>query len=343
MQARKPGRLVNVAVVAGVVLAVVATALLVPALEASFSSARPASRISATWSTSKAALGDKATIRGRVTSKRITTRTVSLYLSLRSGWRRVAYTHTGPNGYYTMKVPTTFYFSRPMQLRARPTSRAAGATSPSKTFTVVPRTKPRGASTGWTPAVSGVEQRFNPCTTVNYRMSPVGAGSGATADVKAAFALATQATGIRFRQVSQTASTPTSNRDFPAGTDIIVTWDTSAGTGGAMAADTLSYSRVFGTREAHDAQGPVRRVVHAGIVLNKDFNSVMTEPKPAATRMRVRILMHEIGAVLGLGPVTSRNQRMLEDVYDVDVAEWGAGDLTGLGRVGLVEGCVTDN
>ena len=343
MHARKPGRLVNVGVVAGVVLAVVATALLVPALEASFSSARPASRISATWSTSKAALGDRATIRGRVTSKRITTRTVSLYLSTLSGWRRVAYTHTGPNGYYTMKVPTTFYLSRPMQLRARPTSRAAGATTANKTFTVVPRITPRGARTGGVPAVQGVEQRFNPCATVNYRMSPLGAGSGATADVKAAFALATQATGIKFRQVSQTASTPRSNRDFPAGTDIIVTWDTSEATGGAMAPDTLSYSRVFGTRAAHDAQGPVRRVLHAGIVLNSSFDSVMAEPQPAQTRMRVRIVMHEIGAVLGLGPVTSPNQRMMEDVYDVDVAEWGAGDLAGLSKVGLVEGCVTDN
>jgi hypothetical protein len=343
MQASKPGPLVNIGVVAGVVLAVVAAALLVPALEASFSKGRPASRISASWSTSKAALGAPATVHGRVTSKRITTRTVSLYLSTLSGWRWVTSTHTSPRGYYTLKVPTRFYFSRPMQLRVRPTSRAAGATSATKTFTVVPSTAPRGASSGWAPAVAGVEQRFNPCSIVNYRMNPLGAGPGANADVKAAFALATQATGIRFRQVSQSASTPSSNRDFPAGTDIIVTWDTSAGTHGRMAADTLSYSRVFGTRRAHDAQGPVRRVVHAGIVLNKDFNSVMTEPKPAATRMRVRILMHEIGAVLGLGPVTARNQRMLEDVYDVDVAEWGAGDLTGLSKVGLVQGCVTDN
>ena len=180
MHARKPGRLVNVGAVAGVVLAVVAAALLVPVLEASFSSARPASRISAAWSTSKAALGDRATIRGRVTSKRITTRTVSLYLSTLSGWRRVAYTHTGPRGYYTMKVPTTFYFSRPMQLRARPTSRAAGATSANKTFTVVPRTAPRGATSGWAPAKAGVEQRFNPCATVSYRMRPLGVGGTKT-------------------------------------------------------------------------------------------------------------------------------------------------------------------
>ena len=343
MHARKPGRLVNVGVVAGVVLAVVATVLLVPALEASFSSARPASRVSATWSAAKVPLGQPATVRGRVTSKRITTRTVDLYLALKSGWRRVASTRTTPKGGYTLTIPTTFYFSRAMQVRARPTSRAAGATSASQTFAVLPVTQPRGAATGWARAVAGVEQRFNPCVPVSYRADLTGAGPGAAADVKAAFALAGQATGIRFRQIYQDTSTPTSSRDFPAGTDIILTVDTPEATGGRMAADTLSYSRVFATRKAHDAQGPVRRVVKAGIVLNRNYDSAMYEPKPAETRMRVRILMHEIGAVLGLGPVTSRNQRMLEDVYDVDVAEWGAGDLTGLRRVGLVEGCVTDS
>ena len=33
---------------------------------------------------------------------------------------------------------------------------------------------------------------------------------------------------------------------------------------------------------------------------------------------------------------------MNEGVYPVDTTNWGAGDLAGLDRVGLVEGCVTD-
>ena len=33
---------------------------------------------------------------------------------------------------------------------------------------------------------------------------------------------------------------------------------------------------------------------------------------------------------------------MLEIIYVADVADWGAGDLAGLTRVGLVEGCLTD-
>ena len=58
--------------------------------------------------------------------------------------------------------------------------------------------------------------------------------------------------------------------------------------------------------------------------------------------MRIRVLMHEIGNVIGLGPVPARYQRMNQDVYPVDTTNWGAGDLAGLSRVGLVEGCVTD-
>ena len=342
MQTTRQSRLVNLSVVLGVVLAVAATTLLVPTLEATFSSSRASSRVSAAWSASQVTLGQKATIRGRVTSKRIGVRTVSLYVSLKSGWRRLSYLHTGPNGYYTLTVPTTFYYSRPLQVRAKPTSRAAGATSVSKTFTVGPTATPRGTSTEWAPAVPGVEQRFNPCRTVTYRFSPTGAGGGATADVKQAFALATQATGIQFKQVSQTVSTPRTTGDFPADTDIIVTSDTSEGTGGAMAPEALSWSKVWSTREAHDAQGPVRRVVHASIVLNSAFDGRMYEPQPAATKMRVRILMHELGSVLGLGPVTFRGEKMMEDVYPADLVEWGAGDLAGLNRVGLVEGCVTD-
>src|SRR5689334_11628135 len=118
MHSTRQSRLVNLGVVLGVVLAVAATAFLVPTLEASFQSARPASRVSTTWSTTKTTLGGAATVKGRVTSKRIGTRTVNLYVSLKSGWRRVAYAHTSRTGSYTLKVPTTFTFSRLMQVRA---------------------------------------------------------------------------------------------------------------------------------------------------------------------------------------------------------------------------------
>jgi hypothetical protein len=334
---RSSSRLVNVAVVVGVVLAVALTTLLVPTLQAQFS-ARATSSISATWSASTVSLGDRATVRGKVTSRYRAGRAVNLYTHLKSGWRRVAYTRTGPNGYYTITVPTGYYFKRPMQLRVGATSKAAGGTTPGRAFEVVPAYQPGGLSTDWTPRVAGKEYRFNPCVPVTYAVNNSQATSGAVADVKAAFELVHQATGITFRSLGLTTSYPKAGT--PAAADILVAWGTQADTGFTLPAESISYSGLLDTSRAHDGQGPVTRIVKAGIIVNSAENAWLDEH--TASQMRIRVLQHEIGAILGLGSVTARYQRMNEGVYPVDTTNWGAGDLAGLNRVGLVEGCVTD-
>ena len=321
----------------GVALAVALTTLFVPTLEAQFG-ARAKSRISASWSASQVSLGDKATVRGRVTSRYKSGRAVNLYTQLKSGWRRVAYTRTGPNGYYTMTVPTGYYFKRQMQLRVGATSKAAGGTTSSRPFAVVPAYQPGGLPTDWAPRVVGKEYRFNPCVPVTFAMNNTQATPGAVADIKAAFELVHQATGISFRSQGITTAYPKAGA--PSTADILVAWGTQADTGFTLPTDAISYGGLLDTKRAHDAQGPVTRIVKAGIMVNSAENQWLDEH--AASQMRVRVLMHEIGAILGLGPVTARYQRMQEGVYPVDTTNWGAGDLAGLNRVGLVEGCVTD-
>jgi hypothetical protein len=104
----------------------------------------------------------------------------------------------------------------------------------------------------------------------------------------------------------------------------------------------FSQSEVLATRAAHDGQGAVRRVTKAGVVLDatQDLGS-------GFQALRGRILMHEVGRVLGLGAVTVASQRMYDqfpaDTVPESGSRWGAGDLAGLNRIGLVEGCVTDN
>jgi hypothetical protein len=335
---RPSSRLTNLLVVVGVVLAVAATTLLVPRVEIAFST-RAASRLSATWSATSVASGDRASVRGRVYSRQRAGRAVELWTYLKSGWRRSAWTHTGPNGYYTLVVPTGSYVSRPMQVRVRATRTAAAATSTSRPVTVRPAYTPGGSSRDWAPRVPGQEQRWNPCVPVTYAANDAAAGPGALADLEAAIALVHQATGITFRSRGRTTAFP-GNGAQPAGVDILVGYGTQADTGLRLDADMMSTSAVLATRRAHDAQGPVTRIVQAAIVVNSAENDWFTEH--AASRMRVRVLMHEIGAVLGLGPVTARYQRMNEAVYPVDTTNWGAGDLAGLNRLGLVEGCVTD-
>lgn len=334
---RSSSRLAGVVVVVGVALAVALTTLFVPTLEAQFST-RATSRITATWTSSQAALGEKDTVRGRVYSRYNSGRAVNLYTYLKSGWRRVAYTRTGANGYYTITLPTGYYFKRPLQLRVGATSKAAGGSAPSHPYAVVPAYQPGGLTTDWATRVPGTEYRFNPCVPVTFAMNNTQATTGAVADVKAAFELVHQATGITFRSLGTTTAYPRAGADVPA--DILVAWGTQADTGFTLPPESMSFSGLLDTNRAHDAQGPVTRIVKAGIMVNSAENSWIDEH--AASQMRIRVLMHEIGAVVGLGPVTARYQRMQEGVYPVDTTNWGAGDLAGLSRVGLVEGCVTD-
>ena len=99
-----------------------------------------------------------------------------------------------------------------------------------------------------------------------------------------------------------------------------------------------SQSGILATRTAHDAQGPVKRITRAGVVLDAN-----PDPTSGALELRSWSLMHELAASLGLGAVTDGNQKMSEIIPNAAVdTNWGAGDLAGLNRIGLVEGCVTD-
>ncbi len=319
--------------IAVVALAVAVATLLVPTIEASFGAASR-SRISTSWSATSVQLGTPTTVKGRVTSKRLQRRTVSLYLHLKSGWRRVGSTTSGPRGYYSLKVPTDYYRARSMQVRVRAVKGARAVTSASRIITVRPPYAPSGSATAWSRQTPGEERRFGPCLPVTYRVNDAQAvRPGALADVHAAFARLHEATGITFRYLGTTTAFPKGAAALPTDTDIAVAWGQDSDTAWDLSGGALSTSGVLATRAARDSQGAVRRILTAGVVLNAaedDYSSAM----------RQGILLHELGHALGLGHTADTAQRMEEDVWDGETTRWGAGDLAGLSRVGIAEGCV---
>jgi hypothetical protein len=334
VRATRSTSLVSVAVIAVVALGVAVATLLVPTLEASFGAASR-SRITTSWSSTNVKLGTPATVKGRVTSPRLQRRTVSLYVSLKSGWRRVGWTTSGPRGYYSLKVPTDYYRARPMQLRVRAVKGARSVTSATRTITVAPTYAPTGSASAWSRQTAGEERRFNPCQVVTYRVNDAQAVKpGALADVQAAFAQLHEATGITFRYLGTTTAFPEGPAALPADTNITVAWGQDTDTDWDLSGGALSTSGVLTSRAARDTQGAVRRILTAGVFLNAAEDNY-------STSMRQGILLHELGHTLGLGHTADTNQRMEEDVWDGESTRWGAGDLAGLNRVGLVEGCVT--
>lgn len=332
-----------------VVLAVTLSSLAATTLEGS-SAARARSAISTTWSASTVTLGTPATVRGRVTSRHLQRRSVSLYVYLKSGWRRAAWTTSDRLGRYQLRVPTGYYLSRPMQVRSRATSRARAVVSANRTFTVTPPYLPAGSRSAWAPVVAGQETRVNPCRTVTYRVNVASATApGALADIQATFARVHEATGIGFRYLGTTTAVPRpsslSTTPWPVDSTLVVAFvnpdQTTYELGGPAGYEVFSQSEVLATQPAQDAQGAVRRITRGAVVVDasQDLGS-------GFEKMRGRILMHEVAGALGLGSVTDAAQRMslvIPEILPPKGSVWGAGDLTGLNRVGLVEGCVTDN
>jgi hypothetical protein len=333
--ATRSNSLVSFVVIAVAALAVGAATLLVPALEAGFGAASRSS-ITTTWSATDVKLGAPVTVRGRVTSSTLQRRTVNLYLYVKSGWRRVGGTTSDARGNYTIAVPTDYYRSRAMQVRATATRTARAVSSASRGITVGPVFAPEGPATAWTRQTPGEERRFGPCKAVTYRVNAAQAVKpGALADVQVAFARLHEATGIRFRYLGTTTAFPKGATPLPADTQITVAWGRDADTGWNLSGGALSTAGILATRAAHDGQGAVRRILSAAVVVNAaedDYSS----------SMRQGILMHELGHALGLGHTTDDKQRMEEDVWDGESTRWGAGDLAGLARVGFTEGCVYD-
>lgn len=341
-----------VATVVATALTVAVSSLVITSVDGGFGSSRSRSSISATWSASQVTLGSRATVQGRVSSKRLERRAVNLFVYLKSGWRRVGYTHTTGTGRYSITVPTTYYFSRPMQLRSPATRQAQAVVSPRRTFTVVPSYTPVGSYYSRALAVPGVETRVNPCATVPYRINTGVPMSGAASGVavQAALARITEATGIKFRYLGPTTAFPRPRGEaptpWPTDATLVVAWaqpddsQTFFELGGDPRFAIYSQSAILATRTAHDAQGPVRRITRAGVVLD-----AAPDPTSGAISKRSWVLMHELASALGLGSVKDPTQKLSEVIPDtVDPADstWGKGDLAGLSQIGLVEGCVTD-
>lgn len=175
--------------------------------------------------------------------------------------------------------------------------------------------------------------RWDPCSVVDYRINAALGGRQAKADVQAAVARLSAASGLRFRYLGSTTAVPAPGRPAPAGTDLVVAWAKPTSTShlrpgavghGGWHATTSATGR-FRITSAYV-------VVRAGAPLAIGFG-------PGVTRGRV--LLHELGHAVGLDHVGDPVMVMHDAVTPRSPsAVFRAGDLAGLRRVGSPAGCV---
>jgi hypothetical protein len=252
------------------------------------------------------------------------------------GWRIVGTSTTASDGSYRIKIPTWWLGSRTYRVRSETTSSAWYATRVAPTYT------PRGNERQFKYSFDTMT-RWNPCTTIGYRVNARQGTRGAVGDTRRAFARISKATGFRFAYRGSTRRIPQhdSNSWYPSDTQIVVAWarpsqssllsayPKAAGVGSSMA-----YSGFFNGDGSR-----TNKIVKGMVVLNSQYRFGSGFGHGTT---RGDLLLHEIGHSMGLSH-SGATEQMMYAYLTRSSARYGKGDLHALEVRGAKLGCVQDS
>jgi hypothetical protein len=195
-----------------------------------------------------------------------------------------------------------------------------------------------GAADDWTYLFTG-GARWNPCTTIEWAYNPAGGYAGSLADMQEAFDRLAARTGLTFSYVGATTYVPWTGGTFPAGADIALGWadatqvsSLSGSTVGVGGGSTSS------TRAGADVPA---KIVRGQVVFDKgDLLRLRQGYDGSGSGTWGQVFVHEVMHALGLGHAAGAEQVMYPSITATN-HRFGAGDLTGLGRVGASAGCLS--
>jgi hypothetical protein len=194
--------------------------------------------------------------------------------------------------------------------------------------------------------------RFNPCQKVNYRLNTEDVGPTAKPLLKAALAQVTWATGIEFRNVGKTKLIPYNmgkRKHYPRGTDLVIAFATHAEVPDFVRRTAAGFGGPRWLYPARNSKGKrVWMTTEAGVTLSTDYwYNGFAHNFFDNTRATVgELMIHELGHAMGLDHVPTAPQEIMNGRGYYRYPDgfykglFNLGDLNGLSKVGLKQGCL---
>ncbi|WP_336922048.1 hypothetical protein [Aquipuribacter sp. SD81] len=198
--------------------------------------------------------------------------------------------------------------------------------------------------------------RWDPCSTVTYRVTLTGVPTRLRAQVLAetqdAVAEVAQRTGLRlvYRGVSGEVPLTRPRDPFDQSADLLVAWvrpdqadvDLSGGTAGRAGARGMLTSRVSDDVTWEPGATELGHVILRGYVV-LDAPQLLAEGKPAAGpgTSRRNTLLHELAHAVGVGHAEDPTQLMHPRLHAGTPDGFADGDLEALEWVGSAHGCLS--
>lgn len=302
--------------------------------------AAPITAVTSVWpaATISVPLGQDIPVSGSVTGSQPAGRTVVVQQFFGGAWLDRVSTTSAADGTYATALPGSWLFSAPARVLVKAAGAAPEAAAPQVVATVRPTWVPGGSASSWVPVYENYPIRLNPCETVEYSANLAQAPALARDALNDALASVTQATGITFVNVGDSAGVGRPEPGFtgiPANADLLISWVHDSQTtasqpstnGGVAIHDTIA--------NGSDAFGPTYVAKKSAVNMNVDYRGGWNRT------LMTHVYRHEIGHIIGLGHPSAEDQVMGAGEAASTNFAWGAGDLAAFARFGLQGGCVT--
>ena len=272
---------------------------------------------------------------------------VKLQVKLPGGWQTFAKSRSSRKGKFVIAGTLDWYGRHKVRVSTSGRHRFNRSTQVDVFNTYAPRGNPADhVFLGH----HGVRYTFDPCKTIKYVVNADDVGPYGIFLAQLGMAQLSRATGIKVKYIGTSHQIPfqTDETRLPRNQDLLIAWADEAELPEFVTAPAIGFGGAVQLHPARDGRSHrVWETTQAAVVLDTTayFSGIYTQGYLGTTPAWGEVILHELGHAAGLDHVLATDEIMYPGAGNGPYPDgyfrglYGAGDLKGLAKDGLGQGC----